>query len=69
MKSDTFLIIGSNSFSGSSFINYLLNKDFKVIGLSRGPEKKTLNPYKSNKNLKNFKFYRVDLNNNSKKIL
>ena len=52
MKSDTFLIIGSNSFSGSSFINHLLNKDFKVIGISRGPEKKTLNPYKSNKNLK-----------------
>ena len=69
MKSDTFLIIGSNSFSGSSFINHLLNKDFKVIGISRGPEKKTLNPYKSNKNLKNFKFYRVDLNHNSKKIL
>lgn len=69
MKTDTFLIIGSNSFSGSCFVNFLLNKKFKVIGVSRSPEKKILNPYKDNKNLKNFKFYKIDLNHNQKRII
>jgi dTDP-glucose 4,6-dehydratase len=58
-----YLIIGSNSFSGSHFINFLLKKNIKVIGVSRSIE----NPerflsYKKNKKLKNFSFYQIDLN-------
>ena len=32
------LIIGSNSFAGSDFTNYLLNRNFKVYGVSRSLE-------------------------------
>ena len=39
-----------------------------MIGVSRSPEKKELNPYLKNENIKNFKFYRIDLNKNLKKI-
>lgn len=67
------LIIGSNSFSGSNFINYLLDKNFFVIGLSRSKENKSIFlKYKKNKNLKNFKFFKANINKNLylvKKIL
>jgi dTDP-glucose 4,6-dehydratase len=58
------VVIGSNSFSGSDFIDLLLEKNnFEVIGVSRSEEKsKEFLPYKS-KDLKNFKFYQIDLNN------
>ena len=57
------LIIGSNSFAGSNFAHYLLNKNFKVYGVSRSREtdKEHLS-YKKNKKLKNFKFYKINLN-------
>ena len=32
------LIIGSNSFAGSDFIDFLLNKNFKVYGVSRSSQ-------------------------------
>ena len=43
--SKTFLVIGSNSFSGSNFIKLILEKNFKVIAVSRSNElnKKYLN--------------------------
>ena len=57
------LIIGSNSFAGSEFINFLLEKNLKVFGVSRKPEiNKNYLQYKTNKNLKNFKFYKINLN-------
>ena len=65
-----FVIIGSNSFSGSNFINkLLLNKKNKVIGISRSIEKPIFLPYLKNKNINNFKYYRLDLNKNLKKIV
>ena len=58
-----FLIIGSNSFSGSHFINFLLKKNLKVIGVSRSIENsERFLSYKKNKKLKNFSFYQIDLN-------
>jgi len=59
----TVLVIGSNSFSGSDFIDLLLERgDYSVIGVSRSPEK---NPvflrYKRHQN-PDFKFYQIDLN-------
>ena len=68
MEDERYLILGSNSFSGSSFINYLLDKNEKVIGISRSKEKKFLNPYVKNNNIKNFKFYRLDINLQQTKI-
>jgi dTDP-glucose 4,6-dehydratase len=57
------LIIGSNSFAGSNFIDFLLDKNFRIYGVSRNREinNEYLN-YKKNKNLQNFKFYKINLN-------
>ena len=63
------LIIGSNSFSGSSFIDFILDKNFDVIGISRSKEyKDVFLRYKQNKNIKKFKFLKLDLNKNFNKI-
>ena len=35
---DVYLVMGSNSFSGSNFIDFLLNKNHRVIGVSRSGE-------------------------------
>lgn len=58
-------IIGSNSFSGSSFVNYLINKKIKVFGFSRSSEVKRLfASYKRNNNHKKyFQFTKIDLKN------
>ena len=37
------LILGSNSFAGSCFVDYLLNKNLIVYGVSRSNEKKYIN--------------------------
>ena len=57
------LIIGSNSFAGSDFIDFLLDKNYKVYGVSRKKEDNHFNlRYKNNKNLKNFQFHKINLN-------
>ncbi|MFH1229711.1 MAG: NAD-dependent epimerase/dehydratase family protein, partial [Candidatus Aenigmatarchaeota archaeon] len=57
-------VIGSNSFSGSHFVDFLLsNTQHTVIGTSRSPEPKDIYlPYRKNRNLKRFRFHRFDLN-------
>ena len=60
----TALVIGSSSFSGSWFVKKLIDKKFKVIGLSRSKIKKEYNFINSKK----FIFYKIDLNKNFKKI-
>lgn len=65
MKRYDYLILGSNSFSGSSFVNYLLDKNKTVMGLSRSKElNKIFLSYSSNKKKKNFKFVKLDINKN-----
>jgi len=65
-----FLVLGSNSFSASNFINYLLSKNCRVIGISRSNEiKRCYLPYKNSKNIKLFKFYKLDLNKDINKII
>lgn len=57
------LVVGSNSFSGSSFVDYLLGQGLSVIGTSRSPEPvDALLPYKWHNHDK-FEFYQLDLNN------
>lgn len=64
MKNNIF-VIGSNSFSGSNFVDFLLDKKLFVVGISRSKENKNIFlKYKKNKNIKNFKFYRADINKN-----
>lgn len=60
----TVVVIGSNSFSGSDFVDYLLDKpDYRVVGVSRSPEKdKLFLPYKKREDLSRFSFHQVDLN-------
>lgn len=63
-------VIGSNSFSGSHYADYLLDKTrYEVIGISRSQEKKSLYlSYKKN-NLSRFKFHQLDLNKNLNQII
>ena len=66
---ELIFIIGSNSFSGSSFIDYLLSKGHIVVGVSRQKEKKVLAKYNENKLKKNFTFKQIDINKNHKKLI
>lgn len=63
-------VIGSNSFSGSDFIDLLLNDNKNhVIGISRSPEKSSLFlPYKQHQGA-NFRFYQMDLNKHIPEII
>lgn len=63
------VVIGSNSFSGSDFIDLLLEKGgYSVLGLSRSKEKTLLFlPYKK-RDLSNFRFVQVDLNKDLSKL-
>lgn len=64
------LVLGSNSFSGSSFINCLLSNGHKVIGTSRSEEIiQPFNVYKQNSNAHNFIFKKLDINSDEDKIV
>ena len=68
--SKTVFVIGSNSFSGASFVRYLLNLELNVIGISRSPEYLSVFlPYKFNSPGKGrFEFHQLDLNHHLKEI-
>ena len=65
-----FLVIGSNSFSGASFIRHLLCAGYKVIGISRSPEPNAAYlPYRWNSlDHGSFEFYQLDLNTDLDRI-
>ena len=65
------VVIGSNSFSGSDFIDLLLGSgEYEITGISRSSEKSELFlPYKKNDNLQSFTFRRLDLNKDMKEIV
>jgi len=64
------VVMGSNSFSGSDFIDLLLDDDRnEVVGISRSPEKSALFlPYKRRQGA-NFTFYQMDLNEDMPEII
>jgi dTDP-glucose 4,6-dehydratase len=66
----TVFVIGSNSFSGSDFVDLLLDRpDLRVVGVSRSPEKGALFlPYKSRKDLSRFEFHQLDLNRDMERL-
>lgn len=63
-------VIGSNSFSGSDFIDLLLDDERnEVIGMSRSPEKSALFlPYKRRQEAR-FTFHQVDLNRQMSQLI
>ncbi len=63
-------VIGSNSFSGSNFIDAVLKKtDYKIIGISRSSEKNRIFlPHKKNENGR-FVFHQLDINKDLEKII
>lgn len=69
-KKQKTVVIGSNSFSGSDFIDLLVrNEQNEVVGISRSPEKSALFlPYKRHQGA-NFKFYQMDLNTHMPQII
>ncbi len=64
-------VVGSNSFSGSNFIDKALSEEFDIIGISRSKEPQDFFlKYKQNDNYKNnFKFFDLDLNQNLDEII
>lgn len=60
---ETCLVVGSNSFSGASFIDHLLKQGCPVIGISRSPEPHpAFLPYKWAARPATFRFFQHDLN-------
>jgi len=63
-------VIGSNSFSGSHFVNLCLSENYQVLGLSRSEQ--PLNvflPYNRNEKYAAFSFERLDLNHDLAAIM
>lgn len=64
------VVIGSNSFSGASFVDYALEQGCEVIGISRSREPhECFLPYRWGKKAGTFRFYAFDLNNDLEKIM
>ncbi|WP_457749350.1 GDP-mannose 4,6-dehydratase [Sulfurimonas sp.] len=67
-----YLILGSNSFSGGSFIEYLLEnvKDAEIFAVSRSEEyQKELLAYKNHPKAKSVQFYKYDINKNLDEVV
>lgn len=66
----TIIVIGSNSFSGSHFVNHALEIGMNVAGISRSDEPiDAFLPYKNNNSIQNFHFFKMDLNHDLDKIM
>ena len=62
-------ILGSNSFSGSHLVNYLLAKKYNVYGISQSNlYPKRFNVFSESNFVKNFKFYQLNINKDFKKV-
>jgi dTDP-glucose 4,6-dehydratase len=67
--SEKAIVIGSNSFSGASFVDYLLGEGIETIGISRSPEPHSaFLPYKK-RNSSMFHFFQLDLNHDLDAII
>ncbi len=65
---EKLIVIGSNSFSGAHFVDFVLSQGFEVIGISRSQEPHAVFlPYKKREKAK-FTFYQLDLNNDFHEI-
>ena len=65
----TIFVIGSNSFSGASFVDYLLEQGNRVVGISRSSEPHVaFLPYSRHLKQK-FEFHKLDLNLHLPKLI
>jgi len=65
-----FLVIGSSSFSGASFVKHLLSLGHKVLGASRSSKvNEVFLPYKWIEQKENFEFKQVNLNYDLDKLI
>jgi dTDP-glucose 4,6-dehydratase len=65
-----FLVIGSNSFSGSYFVKDLLDRSHEVLGVSRSVEPhEVLLPYKWQPHKGNFSFHQIDINHQIEELV
>ena len=60
------LVTGGSGFIGTNFINFLLNKKFKVYNIDKLSSVSTPEKFKKNHNKKNYKFYKLNLLNEKK---
>jgi len=68
--SEKYLVLGSNSFSGASFVDFLLGQGEDVIGVSRSPEPHgAFLPYRWFGRDGGFRFHRLDLNSELDEIM
>jgi dTDP-glucose 4,6-dehydratase len=68
--SKRFLVIGSNSFSGACFVDYLLGQGCEVLGASRSAEPlDVFLPYKWGRKREHFAFRQIDLNHQLDELL
>jgi dTDP-glucose 4,6-dehydratase len=65
-----FLVIGSNSFSGSYFVKDLLDRGDEVLGVSRSDEPhKVFLPYKWQTHKGSFSFHQIDINHQIEELV
>ena len=70
IKENKCLVIGSNSFSGSGFVDHLLNQKFNVYGCSRSKLiDNVFLPHSSSVKKNNFNFYQIDINKDLTKLI
>lgn len=68
--SNKVAILGSNSFSGAYFCDYMLSLGWEVFGMSRSVEPvEAFLPYKSNQNLNSFRFFQYDINHHLEQVI
>ena len=68
--SGKIVVVGSNSFSGASFVDYALERGADVIGMSRSAEPSTaFLPYKWRDHTGAFRFFPYDLNKHLDEIM
>jgi dTDP-glucose 4,6-dehydratase len=66
----TILVIGSNSFSGASFVDYALEQGARVLGVSRSDEPDPVFlPYRWSGRDRHFTFFPYDLNHHLDEIM
>jgi len=66
---EKIIVIGSNSFSGASFVDYLLGEGIETIGISRSQEPHPVFlPYKKRETAL-FRFFQMDLNQDLDEII
>ena len=69
-RSEKYLVLGSNSFSGASFVDYLLERGASVVGVSRSREPHpAFLPYRWHDRDNSFCFYQLDLNSDLLRIM